>query len=211
MVWQGKRSSKASNIYFARVSKSGEILEQKPIQLSPSLKDQVSASVAFDGTNYFVVWQDFINGQYWNIYGARVTSEGGILDQGGFLITNTDPSGTDRWRPVLSWNGDYYFVAWMASSESGEWYLYGKRVASGGQLMDVADRLIQRDTANKTFPAILWDGTEHLLVWEEDPEGDSRIFGMSILAEGYAMSESRQISDLSGMTASLPAVSSTER
>ncbi len=57
---------------------------------------------------------------------------------------------------------------------------------------------------------MLWDGREHLLVWEEDPEGDSKIFGVSIFSEDYItpFSESRQISDLDGTDPSLPAASS---
>jgi hypothetical protein len=41
--------------------------------------------VAFDGTNYLVAWEDERSGSQ-DIYGARVTRGGVVLDPAGFLI-----------------------------------------------------------------------------------------------------------------------------
>jgi hypothetical protein len=194
VVWQGKRTPKIWNVYFTRVSRNGEVIDN-PVPVCPSLKNQASPAVAFDGQNYFIVWQDKREGKFWDIYGARVTQWGRVLDAGGIRITYGDDLGVDRWRPILSWNGLYYLVVWMISPEMDKWYLYGKRINSEGQLIEVGYIHIQKDGLNKAFPAILWDGEEYLLVWEEDPEGDSKIKGVSILAQYRVLvSESVSIS-----------------
>src|SRR5262245_44232450 len=44
--------------------------------------------VASDGTNYFAVWEDYRSGPS-DIYGARVESDGHVVDQSGIQITRT--------------------------------------------------------------------------------------------------------------------------
>jgi hypothetical protein len=209
VAWQGKRNLKTWNIYFARVSKDGKILDEDRIPLNPSLKDQASPAVEFNGENYFVVWQDKRGGKFWDIYGARVTPVGEIIDPEGLPITYSGNSGPDRWSPILSWNGTYHLVVWTISPEKNQWSLYGKRVGKDGAILDVADLHIQKDQSSKAFPAILWDGVEHLLVWEEEPEGNSKIMGASILPDYKALpiSDGVLISTSEGKDVSLPALS----
>lgn len=211
IVWQGKRSPKIWNIYFTRVSKDGIVLDQEPIPINSSSRDQISPSVAFNGENYFVVWQDRRWGKFWDIYGARVNPEGEVMDQQSIRITFNGEFGWDHWRPVLSWNGRTYLIVWMISFEQNRWHLYGKRVGADGGVLDLAALPIQRDVTNKAFPAIVWDGSEYLLIWEEEPEGNSRILGASIQMEyekPRSISESVLISTAEGVAEiSQPALS----
>lgn len=211
IVWQGKRTQKIWNIYFKRVSKNGDILELKPVQLSPFLNDQASPAVEFDGKNYMIVWQDKRHGKFWDIYGTRVTPSGEVLDPKGIQITYSDEFGWDRWKPVISWNGKYYLIVWMFSPGENKWYLYGKRVGPNGEILDLVDLHIQKDSSNKAFPAIIWDGLEHLIVWEEEPEGDSKIFGASIIPDfkPLPISEMVLISTNEATEFTMPALSKT--
>jgi hypothetical protein len=217
VVWQGKAASKVWNVYFSMVSvsKDGEVAVKGKKAISPIPKNQVSPAVAFNGENYFVVWQDFRSGKFWDIYGARVTPFGEILDHKGFTISPTfegDISGLDKWRPVLSWDGNFFLVIWMVSREEGRWGLEGKRVTGDGEWVDLLDILIQEDTTNKIFPALLWDGDHYVLVWEEEPEGESKIFGVSILPQykPFIMSEVVEISSPEMRKSSIPGISKIE-
>jgi hypothetical protein len=149
-----------------------------------------------------VVWQDRRSGKLWDIYGARVNPEGEVMDQQSIRITFNGEFGWDHWRPVLSWNGRAYLIVWMISLEQNRWHLYGKRVGADGGVLDLAALPIQRDTTNKAFPAIVWDGSEYFLVWEEEPEGNSKILGASIQMEFgrlHSIGESVLISAVEGV------------
>jgi hypothetical protein len=214
VVWQGKVTSKVWNVYFSivSVSKDGEVTVKGKKAINPIAKNQISPAVAFNGENYFIVWQDFRSGKFWDIYGARVTPSGNVFDEDkdGIPISpivNDDINGWDKWRPVISWNGSFFLVIWTASQEE-EWYLEGKRVDVRG-IPDVYDAPLQKNTTNKIFPAILWDGEQTLLVWEEEPEGESKIFGASTLSpfEPFVVSVGRPIPSPKAKDPSLPAVS----
>jgi large repetitive protein len=216
IAWQGKRNAKTRNIYFRMVPKElpedGLIPEENPIiQLVPSLKDQASPAVAFDGENYMIVWQDKRSGNTWDIYRARVTRSGEPLDKGGIPISpiSEELKGeSDKLRPVLSWDGEFFLVIWMVTKKR-KWSLEGKRLTADGKLVDIIDLSIQKDATNKAFPVVLWDGEEYLLVWEDEPEADPKIFGASVMPQykPFVISESVQISFPDVKDPSYPAIS----
>lgn len=91
--------------------------------------------------------------------------------------------------------------------EPDKWYLYGKRIGPSGEIFEYADSLIV-DGSNKVFPAILWDGSEYLLVWEDEPEGEPKIYGTSIIPlYNLFIGEFKRISSEGVKKSSLPAVS----
>ena len=213
LAWHGKRNSRTWNVYFATVSRDGTVLSEKPIPLSPSTKNQASAAIAFGGENYLVVWQDLRGGKFYDIYGTRVTPSGKVLDPKGVAISpiaEDQTSGWDKWRPVLSWNGNLFLVVWMASRNDERWYIEGKRVDKTGQVLDLLDISVESDTTKKTFPALVWDDDQFILVWEDEPEGNSRIFAASVGPDykPFTISEPVQVSSLGAEDSSFPVVGS---
>ena len=96
------------NIYFTRVSPDGEVLDSIRVPISDGPEDQYAPSVAWDSTNYFVVWSDTRAGNY-DIYGARLTTNGEILDPEGIPIWATE---YDEVTPSVAWDGTNYLVVW---------------------------------------------------------------------------------------------------
>ena len=219
MVWQGKRNVRTWNIYFRMIPKhlpeNGVIPDENPvIQLSPSLKDQVSPVVAFNGGMYFITWQEKRRGKFWGIIGARVLPWGENLEK-------LDPEGIeispmpdqkaewDRWRPDVSWNGSFYFIVWTSQREKGKWFIEAKRLYPYIKAMDPEDFILQSDTSDKILPSIMWSGDEeqYLLLWEDDPEGNSKIYEAPISPDSnpIVIGDGVQVSE--GTGASYPTVS----
>ncbi len=76
------------DIYGARVSQGGIVLEPNGIPISTEYYEQMAPSVTFDGTRYFVVWEDWRSGWDGDIYGARVLTSGVVVDTYGLELVN---------------------------------------------------------------------------------------------------------------------------
>jgi hypothetical protein len=198
VVWRGKRTTSAWSIYckFVKVTSLEVIVGEDTLRVSGSSKDQASPSVIYnpDAGNYFVVWQDKRGGKFWDIYGARIGSDGTPIDYPGDILISS--GGFNQWGPVVSWNGKFYLVAWSASPSGDSWNLYGKMFDSEGRPENYFDILLQGDGVSKTSPAILAGEAESFLVWEENPEGNSNISGAVIVPDYRIFTgEAKQISD----------------
>ena len=77
-----------------------------------------------------LVWQDLRNGKDYDVYGARVTDDGRVLDPEGFLIAG----GTgNQINPTVVFNGNEYLVAW-AHFEGYKYVIRSAKVSSTAQV-----------------------------------------------------------------------------
>src|SRR3972149_62104 len=81
----------------------------KEIEVATGEKEEERPSMAFDGTTYFIVWEDKRSGSF-DIYGTRVSKEGTVLDTEGVPIS-TAPD--EQISPKVVWTGTYYLVVWQ--------------------------------------------------------------------------------------------------
>lgn len=117
VVWQDLRNEKDYDIFAARVSPEGKVLDPDGIAVAARPRNQALPRVAFDGTNFLVVWQDFRSGKY-DVYGARVSPEGKVLDPDGIVLGASKGATAHRVTPDVAAAAGRCCVVWAAQSTS---------------------------------------------------------------------------------------------
>jgi hypothetical protein len=164
VVWADRRSW-YWDIYGTRVNQSGVILDSNGIRISTAINDQQSPSVAFDGTNYLVVWRDQRSGSYADIRGARVTPSGIVLDSNGITISTAPYS---HYTPSVAFNGANYLVVWTGARSGDTSDIYGSRVNQTGVVLDTNGIAISTAVRQQYSPFVVSDGADYLVVWQDE-------------------------------------------
>ncbi len=163
VVWSDYRNGNYYDTYGALVNTDGEVLDPPGDNIAISVSEDYRpypVSVAFGGTNYLVVWEDWRDDA--DIYGARVSNAGGVLDPDGFLVsTNTEE--TYQYLPSVAFDGDNYLVVWEDRTSGSD--IYGARVSQAGLVQDPDGFEIATTTNSLQYPTVAFDGTEYLVAW----------------------------------------------
>jgi hypothetical protein len=142
VVWRDTRTGSGPNpgtdIYGARVSPQGTVLDPQGIALCTVTNVQGEPAVAFDGQNFLLVWDDGrLDDSLFHIYGTRVSPSGALLDgphESGGIAINQAP--VSKSYPRLCYDGRDMFVTWWAYSYSPPSGIFGARLSHAGILLD---------------------------------------------------------------------------
>jgi hypothetical protein len=181
VAWTDWRSGYTAHIYGARVTPAGTVLDPSGVAISNAEQGQLSPAVGFDGVNFLVVWEDFRSGGYSDIYGARVTPAGGVLDTEGFAISTT---AYNQFDPALAHDGGNFLVVWQYSRLGNSTGIYGARVTPAGVVPDSEDIAISTASEYQGCPAVAFDGESFLVVWADFRGGSYDIYGARVTPAG---------------------------
>ncbi len=187
VVWEDGRDWRNGqfDIYGMRVSEAGALLDPRSIPISQGTFYQSHPSIACDGSEYLVVWQDARNGGQYDIYGARVLRDGTVLDPNGIQISAG--SFSEYW-PAVVFDGSNYLVTWMRYiGLDGD--IYGARVSPAGVVVDPMGIPICTAAQDQEHAALASDGTNCLVVWCDyrDTSGYAQIFGARVTKTGVIL------------------------
>lgn len=183
VMWRDERNGTYTDIYGARVSTSGAVLDPDGIAISTAAGHQYAPAIAFDGTNYMVVWYDEHTGSYYDVYGTRVTTSGAVIDPTGIAIS-TAPN--YQGYPAITFDGIDYVVVWQ-DFRSGTYDVYGSRVATNGAVLDPGGIPISAAASYQGFPAIAFDGTNCMVVWQDNRRGSYDIYAARLDRTGVVL------------------------
>jgi hypothetical protein len=181
VVWSDLRRG-PFDVYGARVTRSGTVLDPTGFIVSAAAGDQWYPDVVFDGTNYLVVWADKRSGSTWDVYGARVSPDGVVLDPAGFAIS---AAARDQRFPVLAFDGTNSLVVWADSRGGASTGIWAARVSAGGTVLDPAGIELCGAGSDPWYPAVAFDGTNYIAVWTDWRAGShTEIYGASVAPSG---------------------------
>lgn len=186
VVWSDTRNGVERDIYGARITPDGILLDPTGIAICTVTKNQVSPAVASNGNGFFVVWDDPRSGlgaDASDIYGARVARDGTVLDANGFAISTAN---VGQHAPSVAFDGKDYVVAWEdGRNDALEPGIYAARVTTLGVLVDKKGVALSNGPGAKRKPSIAatGDGQTLLAAWEDTRLGHVDIRG-TWLAQG---------------------------
>jgi len=171
VVWQSSESTEY-HVRSSRVAQDGTVLDPGGFLCCTYNSGHGDPEVAFDGTNYLVAWWDDRNTPDGEVYGARVTPAGTVLDPDGFPIG----LGTgELYNLAVSYGGSCYLVTWYTWQAVGEdCDVMAARVSPAGVLLDSVPIPVSAAATWETEPSVAFDGTNFLTVWLDRRAGQTR-------------------------------------
>ena len=187
VVWdQGGPST--SDIYGVLVDTSGAVLSPSAIPICTTQGPQGVPAVSFDGTNYFVVWNDGRELGEYDIYGARVSSSGDVLDHSGIAICTAD---SFQLNPSVASDGTGHLVVWQDARSMGDNDIYGARVDTSGNLLDTMGIPVCIESHDQKSPSVSYCRSSYLAVWHDGRNAvDMDIYGSRIDTSGAVLDTS---------------------
>ncbi|MBN2372445.1 hypothetical protein JXL19_01475 [bacterium] len=175
VVWEDHRNSDA-DIYGMRVSPDLTLFDGTAadggIDLCRRAGEQKKPSVAWNGVNFFVVWEDHVSAETTDIRGLRVSPAGNILDDvwtGGIVISQDNDI---QRNPDAASNGEGFFVTWDTHTTSqGYPDIYGISVTKDGIVSQNGPISISTAMHNQANPCIFWTGNNYICFWKDDRTG----------------------------------------
>jgi hypothetical protein len=184
VVWSDTRSG-GLDIYGARIS-GDTLVETNGFAISTAANSQSVPSVVSLLDAFLVTWMDSRNGPL-DIYGARVSSSGTLLDSSGFAINNQTNA---QRNPRVTGMNDMYFVVYFTAQRAGtlDYDIFGTRVTTNGTVLDASGIAICTATNNQDFPSVANDGADFLAVWSDRRESTNwNVYAARIQTNGTVL------------------------
>jgi hypothetical protein len=162
VTWTYESGAAFQQLHAARVSAVGAVLDPAGFLVQPTGSAQTESALGTaPGGGAVVAWTDDLAGGVdpYDVFSAPLTSGGGAGT--ATCVTLGAPA---QVRPRLAWSGSEY-LAVFTSRVSGTNRILGQRLDASGNAIDAVPFEIAGPSATLRFPAVAWDGSEHLVVW----------------------------------------------
>jgi hypothetical protein len=164
VVWADQRNGRDFDIYAARLTNTGTLLDTTGVPLCTSAFDQTQPDIAWNGTSFYVVWQDGRSNDGFDIYGTVVSSTLGSSDANG---TPLETAGGDQLNPSVDNNGPNFAIVWQ-DARNGTPTIWGTRLDQNGVILAPGPVPFDGNTGRaQTFPDVSCQGEFCLAVWEQ--------------------------------------------
>ncbi|HXK60800.1 MAG TPA: hypothetical protein PLP42_13000 [Acidobacteriota bacterium] len=160
------------DIFGRIVSSDGQTVSDE-FAIATGPLGQTESAVSSDGTNFLVAWQDNRNGLDYDLYAARVSESGALLDDPPIPV-NPDAGSGGRF-PRIAHNGQNWLIVWQEDSSELR-FVFGTQIASDGSVLEPSSVPISVWSDDLPyFPAVASDGENFLVAWSGFDENTLRI------------------------------------
>ncbi len=162
VIWTAGSSE---GVYGSIVSVSGIVTEME-FPVSRSTGTVGGSSVAFDGSNYLVAWQDSRDGGIW---GTRLAPGGMSVDPEDVSL-EAPARASQSWDIDLAWGGDRYALAFVGDGVEGRFV--------DDELNVLAPNALQLSAlpSAQNIPSSAYNGETYVLGWSDERDQDAYQF-----------------------------------
>lgn len=183
--------------YGKFISTEGEVSASAHQLVAPHNALSFMHNKAVGDDQFLMVWSrqrgpyDYQRDAYGRLIQADGTPDGGI-----FRISTHNTISASFIR--VAFDGENYLVIWQEGFPHQSAEIKGQFVSSQGAM--VGNNFVIRpegvgDQAGQVYPDLLFDGTNYLVVWDDDRTGNRRIYGLFLDTEGQPVGDDFPISE----------------
>jgi hypothetical protein len=165
--WEDNRDGNAE-IYFARIDAGGSVLGSE-VRITNDTNTSTMPSIAWTTSEFCLSWVDDRDGNA-EIYLARVDASGSKV---GSDVRVTSDSGVST-APDIAYTGSELVVGWQEDRDGND-EIYLVRLQHDGTKIG-SDVRVTSDTGASRNPDLVWTGTELVLGWQDDRDGNAEIY-----------------------------------
>ncbi len=167
VVWNNSFSASYSDankncLYVARMSSDGVMLDAAPHELSCTINamEDNKATVAFDGTDFLVVWNDYRTPQednpYPAFYARRIPAHGTIPNEEAVFLSGGE---SNQYAMTMDLKCDDQNCLFVWSSEGS---VRAMHIAPDMSILDPEGIVV---SSAGSYPLMAFDGDNYLIVW----------------------------------------------
>jgi hypothetical protein len=172
-----------AHVWASRVDRHGAVIDPIGVQLSTG--SSTTPAVAFDGTNFLVVWSGA-----GSVQGRRLSPGGAVLDPAPIELSSSVGRG-----PEVSFGGGIYLVVWTGRvSDGAPTVVMATRLSPDGVVLEPADVPVVTPGGEQLQIDIAFNGTHHLLVFEQGDPSSRDVHGTLLTTDGQTLGPGQPIS-----------------
>ena len=141
----------------------------------------VAPRVAWNGTNFLVVWQDFrLQTNSYDIRAARASGTGTLLDPSGITIAATTAVEAEPDVAGKENSDDVWLVVWRRTND-----IYTSQVAASGAVLNPGGRVVVQAPGAQEHPVIVWNfDVWFIAAWQDNRNGAYDIYSEYLVEDG---------------------------
>ena len=177
VVWPG-----SAGVCGGRVGFDGRLLDTASLPIHNGTSPPSPLGVASSGNGFLVVWGETAHPDQADLYCARVSQSGSVLDTVPIALPRRTNRNTVSFLSV-AYGAGLYAVTWD-DTRNGYQAVWGARVTPQGVLLDSHAFAVSREGDNPARVDVAFDGSNFLAVWQDNSSSNWDIYAVRVSPTG---------------------------